>query len=183
VHLGHRISLDLDLFSLDEQVDLEAVRRELSKAFPDAQIVAITDAAMTVRLDETEIDIVRYPYPPVGPLDTEPLGFPLAGLEDLAVMKLSAIARRGIRRDFWDMYEILRSEGGPTLISAAQAYLRRFGRAEADLYHVARALTYFDDADAEAAFPGGLTPRKWSQIKRYFRAEAPKLLEMFGKET
>jgi hypothetical protein len=26
-HLGHRISRDLDLFSLDEKVDLEAIRR------------------------------------------------------------------------------------------------------------------------------------------------------------
>jgi len=176
VHLGHRISLDLDLFSYDEEVDLEGVRRELSRRCPDAEIVAMTDAAMTVRLDETEVDIVRYPYPPIGPLLTEPLGFPLAGLDDLAAMKLSAIARRGIRRDFWDLYEILRSEGGPTLAAAARAYLRRFGRGEADLYHVARALTYFADAEREPAYPRGLTSRKWGQIKRFFRAQTPQLL-------
>jgi predicted nucleotidyltransferase component of viral defense system len=176
VHLGHRVSLDLDLFSLDDEVDLEAVRRELSKRYPEAKVVSITDAAMTVRLDETEVDIVRYPYPPIGPLVTEPLGFPLASLEDLAAMKLSAIARRGIRRDFWDLHEILHSRRGPTLTKAAQAYLRRFGRTEADLYHVARALTYFDDAEKEATFPAGLTRRKWSQIKRFFRAQAPELL-------
>lgn len=36
-----------------------------------------------------------------------PGGFPLAGLRDLAAMKLSAIAKRGVRRDFWDLHEII----------------------------------------------------------------------------
>lgn len=180
VHLRHRHSLDLDLFSLDEAVDLEAVRRELTRRLPEARVVAITDAAMTVLLEGTEVDIVRYPYPPLGPLTAGPVGFPLAGIEDLAAMKLAAIARRGIRRDFWDLYEILRSEGGPTLAAAARAYRRRFGRAEADLYHVARALAYFGDAEVEAAFPAGLTPRKWGQIKRFFRTKAPGLLATTG---
>ena len=168
--------MDLDLFSRDDKVDLEAVRRELLGRFPDATVVAMTDAAMTVRLAGTEIDVIRYPYPPVGPLVEGPGGFPVAGLEDLAAMKLAAVARRGIRRDFWDLYEILRSKGGPSLTEAALAYRRRFGRTEADLYHVARALAYFGDADAEPAFPKGLTAKKWAQIKRFFAKQAPELL-------
>jgi len=62
-------------------------------------------------------------------------------------MKLAAIARRGIRRDFWDLHALV--ESGIALRDAAAGYLRRFGVAETDLYPVLKALTYFDDADRE----------------------------------
>lgn len=103
--------------------------------------------------------------------------FPVARIQDLGAMKLSAIARRGPRRDFWDLYEILRSTPSISLSQVGAAYQRRFKRSEADLYHVARALTFFDDAEADRVYPAGLTPRKWELIKSFFRARAPELLE------
>ena len=71
-------------------------------------------------------------------------------------MKLSAAARRGIRRDFWDLY-VMFERGTPTLQQALDDYRRRYGVSESDLYHVLKALTYFADADAEALYPLGLT--------------------------
>ena len=47
---------------------------------------------------------------------------------------------------------------------------------EADLYHVLRALTYFEDAEKDPVYPRGLTPAKWERIKAFFLAEAPKVL-------
>jgi hypothetical protein len=89
-------------------------------------------------------------------------------------MKLAAIARRGLRRDFWDLYAI--AESGLTLRGAAAAYVKKFGVEEVDLYHVLRALTYYEDAEKDPVYPGGLTPRRWERIKLFFDAEAPKLL-------
>lgn len=89
-------------------------------------------------------------------------------------MKLAAISRRGIRRDFWDLHELLHA--GVDLSAAGRAYRERFGSDESDLYHVFRSLTFFGDAEASRAYPKGLTPKKWSEIKRFFEAEAPKLL-------
>jgi hypothetical protein len=177
LRLGHRRSLDLDLFSVGELVSIDELRRRLVRECPDAEVVSMTDAALTVRLEDTEVDIISYRYPPLEPLESGPGGFPLASLVDLAVMKLAAIARRGIRRDFWDLHEVLRSADGPTLRQVAEAYRRRFGLEESDLYHVARALTFFGDAEKDPAFPRGLTAQKWGRIKRFFRAKAPALLE------
>jgi len=87
-------------------------------------------------------------------------------------MKLSAIAKRGIKRDFWDLHEIV-SNSDLDLDQAFDAYLEKFGVRESDLYHVLRSLTYFDDADAEQVFPSGLTLVRWELIKTYFLQNAP----------
>lgn len=89
-------------------------------------------------------------------------------------MKLSAIARRGLRRDFWDLCAIL--EAGISLGSLGRDYVRRFGVKESDLYHVARALTFFADAEKDPTLPAGMTEQGWEVIKTRMRAEAPALL-------
>jgi hypothetical protein len=123
--------------------------------------------------DGLPVDFVRYPYPPLEP-PGEVFGLGLAGLRDLAAMKLAAISRRGLRRDFWDLREVLRS--GLTLRECCEAYRQRFGVREADLYHVLRALTYFADAEKDPVLPAGLDASGWTAIKVFFLAEAPKLL-------
>jgi hypothetical protein len=102
-------------------------------------------------------------------------GIAVAALLDLATMKLSALSRRGLRRDFWDLAEIVR-RGGIPLLQACQAYRQRYGVAEADLYHVLRSLTWFDDAERDPAFPAGLTEPAWREIKAFFFREVPPLL-------
>ncbi len=89
-------------------------------------------------------------------------------------MKLSAIASRGIRRDFWDLHEIL-TRSRVTLDAALDAYVRRFGVKKSDVYHVLEALTYFDDAERDPR-PRGLTAKHWNAIRAYFRTRAPKAL-------
>jgi hypothetical protein len=173
-HLGHRRSNDLDLFSGNRDVDLAALRRELEGSLPDLEVAAQSDATLKVKLAGEPIDIVSYPYPPLEPPTAGPEGFPIAGLTDIAAMKLAAISLRGIRRDFWDLHEIVRR--GFTLHEAARAYVARFKKKQSDLYHVIRSLTYFDDAERAVSFPEGLTPAHWKKIKAFFEDEAPSLL-------
>ncbi len=175
MHLRHRTSLDLDLFSVRPDEDLEAAKSAIRGAFAQAETVRQTDAAVQLLCDGTPIDLVRYPYPLLRPPSREGSGIAVAGLLDLATMKLSAIARRGLRRDFWDL-ESIAVRGSVSLREASEAYLLRFGVAEADLYHVLRALTYFEDAERDPVFPEGLTPIAWEELKAFFRREAPRLL-------
>lgn len=172
LHLGHRRSLDLDLFSTSPDVDLELIRARL--VVLGAEVVQSTPAVLRVRLDGEPIDIVRYPYAPLEPPIAGLAGFPLAGLRDLGAMKLAAIARRGARRDFWDLFEIV-TRAMP-LAEVGAAYRRKFGTSENDLYQAARALVYFVDADAERAMPRGLDAARWSEIKTYFERESPTLV-------
>ena len=133
-----------------------------------------TDATIHLRAGGVLLDLVRYPYALLEPPVAGPGGMPVAGLLDLATMKLAAIARRGLRRDFWELYAI--HDAGVSLSDAMTAYHERFGTAEADAYHVLRSLTYFDDAEAEAVFPAGLTEARWRRMKDFFVEEAPRQL-------
>jgi hypothetical protein len=173
-HLGHRRSLDLDLFSRTARVSLSGIR-DRTRGVRGMSVLDTTDVVLKLDVDAVPVDLVKYPYPLLEDPIEGPNGFPVAALRDLAAMKLSAIARRGIKRDFWDLYEIARA--GISLREAAAAYRQRFGRSDADLYHVQRALTWFEDAEKDPRVPVGLTPAKWKRIKAFFVEQAPQLLE------
>lgn len=173
-HLGHRRSHDLDLFSMTKAVNLAKLRRQVVEHLPDVAVLSTTDATLRLRLGAIPVDIVCYPYALLDFPGPGPEAFPVAGLRDLAAMKLATIAGRGLRRDFWDLYVIL--QNGMALADAVQAYRDRFGLSEPELYHLARSLTYFADGEKDASFPQGLTKKKWEAIKAFFQDEAPKLV-------
>ncbi len=171
-HLGHRRSRDLDLFTFAGDVSIEPFRGLADS--DDAELVSATEVAIHLRIGKTPVDIVRYRFPPLERPMAGPGGWPTASLIDLAAMKLAAIARRGLRRDFWDLHEML--ESGLSLLAAGEAFRARFGKAESDLYHVARSLTFFDDAERDPVFPEGMTAPAWSRIRVGLEARAHELL-------
>ncbi len=174
LHLGHRRSIDLDLFTSKDVPDTERHKRAILVCCPDARLLADGTATSRLELEGVPIDLVAYPYPPLEALEEGPSGIPIASPLDLAVMKLAAIARRGLRRDLWDLKVLV--EGPVALRECAQAYTKRYGRAAADLYHVSRALTWFEDAEADDLFPAGLSEAGWEDIKRFWRERARELI-------
>jgi hypothetical protein len=173
-HLGHRRSRDLDFFSFDDDFDLLAMRRRIERAKVRLEVVAQGESSLKAKLGAVPVDIVRYPYPLLEQPMSGPEGCPIAQLNDLGAMKLAAVSSRGIYRDFWDLYEI--ATRARSLSQLIAAHRKRFGLAEPDPYHLVRALTYFEDAERVRRLPAGLTPKKWEEIKAYFRAEAPALI-------
>jgi hypothetical protein len=104
VHFGHRRSEDLDIFSIVPDVDLHALRASLAVSMPALVVRGETDVTLKVAADGAIIDFVRYPYAPLELPTPGPGGLLLASVRDLGAMKLSAIATRGVRRDFWDAF-------------------------------------------------------------------------------
>jgi hypothetical protein len=170
-HIGHRQSLDIDLFSLQPDIDLVRFRDEAMMSLPDAKTLGLTDVTLRLEVSGAPVDIVKYIYPPLEPPELGPEGVLVAGERDLATMKLAAVSQRGIRRDFWDLYELLHH--GISLGEALDFYATRFGTSHSDLYHVLRALTYFDDAERDQVMPMGMTNADWHKIRTYFEHAAP----------
>ena len=54
-----------------------------------------------------KIDFIKYPYPLINKV-LEIDGLRLLSVEDIIAMKLSAIANRGAKKDFVDIYELLK---------------------------------------------------------------------------
>lgn len=167
LHLGHRQSIDLDFFSLRPDLDIEALADRLREV--GGTTIGLTDVTLSARLGPVPIDIVRYPYKTIAAFARGPENVRLASLRDLAVMKLAAIARRGIRRDFWDLYAIINS-GATTLERTISDYRKKFGRASSDVYHVLRALTWFEDAEQDKVLPRGMTQAMWRRIRSWIES-------------
>ncbi|HTM21104.1 MAG TPA: nucleotidyl transferase AbiEii/AbiGii toxin family protein [Kofleriaceae bacterium] len=111
--------------------------------------------------------------------DPEPgsWGLQLASDPDIIAMKIEAIAGRGARKDFIDL-RILCAAGW-TLERAFEAFERKYGTQRSDRYHRLRALAYFDDAEREP-MPDMLVPFDWQETRRFFAAEASRLLATEG---
>ncbi len=103
LQIGHRISVDLDLFG-SEVFDRELIIKELDKPF---QLLNQSDIFWAISVDNIKIDMLTYPYPFIrDPLVVEQVR--LASLEDIGAMKLAAIANRGSKKDFFDICFLLK---------------------------------------------------------------------------
>jgi hypothetical protein len=81
-------------------------------------------------------------------------------LADIGAMKLSAILRRGVKKDFWDMAELLQHYNLAELISF---YNQKYPSQQL-LISVPQALIYFNDAE-ENEDPISLKGQTWENIK------------------
>ena len=164
LQLGHRISVDLDFFS-HTPFDPD----ELARNFASSQVLIdqqqTSPGTLKGMLAGAQLSFFFYPYETVEPL-VPCEGIMLAGLIDIGLMKMTAIGSRGARRDFVDLYFILKSLGRTDLFDLFQ---KKFPSQRLNLYHYARSLVHFDDADRQAE-PMMLVNSDWNEIKVFFRA-------------
>ena len=165
LRLGHRRSVDFDWFTGERLADplrLAQDLREDGLAFETGQVARGT---LHGTVSEVRVSFLEYRYPLLEPLVHWPdYGCRLAPLDDLACMKLSAIAQRGAKKDFTDLYALgLRHKPLPDLLAL---YRRKY--TTSDLAHLLYALAYFDDADRER-MPQPLWDLDWQVIKRAIR--------------
>ncbi len=159
--MRHRESRDLDLFSTSDPLDTLPALQQV------AGIRIASRAAGTVHLvvDGIPVSLLQYAYPSLhAPEHVAGLAVRVASIDDLACMKLSAIASRGLARDFWDLHALI-AASGRDLASWLVEYQRKYP--VEDIGHVVRSLSYFGDADTQP-LPRGLTPERWAEIRRDF---------------
>jgi predicted nucleotidyltransferase component of viral defense system len=170
LHLGHRESVDFDFF---RQTDF--IPQRLLNCLPTPPPLSVLQEernTLTVMLHNVKISFFAYPHALIRPSLSGPCGFEVADVPDIAAMKLAAIAGRGSRKDFVDVYFI--SQQCLPLREVFQLLPVKFPAHQYDLYHILRSLTYFADAEAEP-IPRMLKPVAWEEIKRFFITEAARL--------
>ena len=162
-HLRHRISRDLDLF----HATAEPLGEIDQLAGPTAAVRILNRAPGTLHLevDGVPASLLRYRYPMLAPpVRVANVALPVAAIDDLVCMKLSAIAGRGMARDFWDLHAML-TTGRQPLAEALDAYGRKY--AAEDIGHLVRSLVYFADAQG-GPLPNGLDAKHWRAMQRDF---------------
>jgi len=166
IRLGHRISQDLDFFS-SETFDEDGVIRWLSEA-GRFQLEKKDEQTILGIFEKTKLSFLGYPYPLLSATDTI-AGMHIVSLDDLACMKLDAIASRSTKRDFIDLYCIIKHHR--PLAELLQLFSKKYKKINYNLIHLKKSLVYFTDADLDPMPVMLDVDIKWQEVKDFFQQE------------
>ena len=162
-HLGHRLSIDLDLFGkFDHEIITETLQSEV---FDDFYVLSENKNIKQYLINQVKVDIVkydRYQWLEDVIIDGQ---IRIAGLKDIAAMKIAAITNRGRKKDFIDIFFLLNIFSIKEIIDFYQT--KYF---DANIFLSITSLAYFDDAEKDD-MPKMLIPTTWEDVKRKIIAE------------
>lgn len=140
LQIGHRISIDIDLFSR-QSFDVMKVEEKLSESFAFKKLY-ISENTLKGTIDGIFIDLLTHKYPLVNPLIVEE-EIRMASLEDISAMKLNAIIGNGQRlKDFVDLSQL---SFNLSLNQMIKAYKIKYN--SSDEIIILKAIMFFDDID------------------------------------
>lgn len=174
LYYGHRKSIDFYFFS-PKPLDLENLNIDIKKHFPFFKPNKQSSGTIIGTNQNVSLSFFEYLYPKIAPEISTPWGFSCLSMEDLAAMKIEAIAERGSRKDFIDVYWLMQNSF--SLKSIFQFCEVKFKESSFDPYHRFRSLLYFDDAEKEP-MPVMLKPFDWSKMKLFFQKEVKNLWDL-----
>jgi predicted nucleotidyltransferase component of viral defense system len=158
---GHRMSVDLDLFSNKPFENIEIINA-LEKTFGSAFDNRSSNPRFGIFcfVDEVKIDIVRHPHPLIRP-QFELEGIRMFSTEDIVAMKVQAILGRAKKKDFWDVAELLKHYSVSDFIN----FHKEKYTTQNLFITVPQAITYFADAD-ESEDPISLQKQTWENVQK-----------------
>jgi predicted nucleotidyltransferase component of viral defense system len=165
LYFSHRFSIDLDWFS--EKFDYTiSFRRELEK-LGRLGIDSESEKTFNGSLNGVKISFFEYPYPLIAPKTKYAQNVYLAGIPDIAAMKMEAIASRGSCKDFIDVYFLLQQYSLEELLSFIR---KKFSNIEYNEVHLLKALTYFEDAKTTPR-PEMIKDVSWEEVTKKIEKE------------
>lgn len=158
--LGHRKSVDIDLFS---NFNFDAVQM-LENLSADFAFNLFFSANNTIKgsISQVQVDILAHRYPLVcEPLTSERIS--MLSVQDIVAMKLNAISVSGQRaKDFIDIYYLLDEYSVAEMIDF---YKRKY--TQYNEVNVLKSLTWFEDVDLSDWPVLMKTPKlKWETVKK-----------------
>jgi len=170
LQFGHRISIDLDLFgSWPEGTNLLEMLKTVGKVRKSSG--SASGRLQFFYVDGVKVDCVTYDAYPWIDQPIEEAEVRLAGIRDIAAMKINAITNRGTRKDFVDLAFLLdRFELNEIFAWYAEKY------PEANIALALRSLTYFVDAET-MPMPRMLLPFDWEKAKDKIRSAVRTMIE------
>ena len=159
LQLGHRNSIDIDLFSQNNftAVDIE----DTLKGKHDFKVTVSRNNTVLGVVDNVKTDFIKHDYPFILPPITKE-GITYLSKEDIAAMKLHAVIQSGKRlKDFIDIYFLLQHFTMNQLIAF---FVKKYNYSNPLI--ALKAVTYFDDIDENSDPPKLLQPLPLAVIKK-----------------
>jgi len=140
--IGHRISIDIDLFSL-QNFDPNLFQDHILCNY-GANLKVVGSGALMGLIDGVKVDFITHPYPHVHPLENVE-NIRMASLQDIAAMKLNAIVGSGERvKDFVDLYYLLEKLDYSEMLDY---YRQKYPNVTVDMAN--RSVAYHEQIDME----------------------------------
>jgi hypothetical protein len=159
LQLGHRNSIDIDLFSQTD-FDYELLTAFLKSKFFFEEAFVRKNTIIGF-INKIKVDFIKHPYQYVLPPITEER-ITFLSKEDIAAMKLNAIVGSGQRlKDFIDVYFLLEYFSVEDMLGF---YEKKY--TNTNLLIALKALSYFDDINEAVEPPKLLKPLPVKQIKQ-----------------
>lgn len=169
LHLGHRYSLDFDFFST-MLLDSKNIVLELNKIghFEKEQVSKDT---ILGKFNTIKFSLFFYNYPLIAKW-RQLFGIKIADPKDIAAMKAVAIMDRGTKRDFVDLYFLVKA--GFTIEQIFKIYDKKYKKLANNIFSLIKSLQYFVDAE-KTEMPRMIKKVSWEEIKHFFEKEAVRL--------
>ena len=160
---GHRISIDLDLFT-NIEFDEESIDQAINTNFTNFKKIKQSKQSLLYYINDTKVDILLYKYKYLNPVQYVD-GINMLHTNDIIAMKLSAISMRWSKKDFYDIYELMKNFD---LWYMIDLYSQKYPKSDSSIPVIW--LWYFDDADKEPN-PISLNKTTRMQIKKHINKE------------
>lgn len=156
LQIGHRISVDIDLFSahsFEQNEVLEALRKTMT-----VRLNMSRPNGMQLTVESIKTDIYNWAVPFIElPVISD--GLRLASLKDIAAFKLDAITTRKTKKDFYDIHFLLKKMSFGEMIGV---YREKYPYN--NIKNVMTALSSCTVADKDVQ-PELLEPAEWEMVK------------------
>ncbi len=176
LQIGHRTSLDFDFYT-EKKFDSRKLRQDFDRRFKKIQEIYIAEDTLEVRVEGIRVSFFRYPYKLIKPrLSIKEVN--LASPEDIAAMKIIAISDRGTKRDFIDIYFLLKKFSLKDILWFVKKKYPNF-----NIYVGLQGLTYFVDTEKKQQRKLYLIHSvvSWNKIKKFLIEEVKKYQEKWLK--
>lgn len=138
LQIGHRVSVDLDLFSIHSFVETDLNQYLIDRYHFETDFLA--RSTVKGEIEGVQIDCLSHAYPLVGETNIYE-NIRLASLQDIAAMKLNAISGNGTRiKDFIDIAYLAEYMSLNEMLASYQSKYKTM-----NVLIPVKALTYFDE--------------------------------------
>lgn len=179
LQIGHRFSEDLDLFT-SRHFEPEEIVHLIRKQY-EFTVIGLAPGTLHTAIRGVRTSFLFYPYRLLFPLSSLK-DCRIADYRDIAAMKLIAVSQRGSKKDFVDLYYLLKKRLDLQDLKIIAA--RKFSGVDYSWPHLLRSIAYFDDADNDPMpimTPRGkrrsLRQTEWEKIKTFLRIVQKKALQ------
>jgi hypothetical protein len=158
LQLGHRESEDLDFFN--QKQFLPEVLQQKLLSIGSLNNVEMAEGTLNTFLENVKLQFLYYPYDLLEKLQPWN-GIFLSSVIDIACTKLITISMRGSKKDFVDLYFILKQFPLPELFRKLDEKYLNINYSHT---HILKSLIYFEDADNQP-MPRMHLAADWEEVK------------------